>query len=137
MNKLKVDQLAHLIAGFIIFIQVFNWFEKVDPSFTLFYLLAGCFFLILAGVHKWVEKHFIRGEIAFFLLEAASFVFAGWHIKEEGGSYMWMVFTALGAVYILLAVYTVSMLLQSERRHESSRSRRRHSRPRKRSFSKA
>jgi hypothetical protein len=128
MQKIKLEQLAHLVAGLVILIQVFSWFEKTDNNFTFYYLVGGCFFLVLAGAHKWVEKHFIRGEIAFFLLEAAAFLFAAWHSKEQGGKYVWLVFGAMGIAYVFLSVFTIAYIINSEAKHSRRRRRRRSSR---------
>ncbi|WP_207495960.1 hypothetical protein [Aridibaculum aurantiacum] len=130
MKKEKLKQLAHLFAGFILLLQGFNWFESgISISISL-YLLLAVTVLLVAGMHKWVQKHFTSGDSAFFLFEAAAFLYAAVTFREDGGNLMWVLYALFAVAYVAFA--TVALFDNNER---WKRSRNRRRRRRRRSMS--
>lgn len=126
MNKEKLQQLAHLVAGIILLLQGFNWFEEGISLSVSMYLLVAAMVLLIAGMHKWVQRKFSSGEAAFFLCEAAAFGYAAVNNHEDGYQALWIIFLILAIIYTAIAVATFSVWQrQGHGHHRKSRRRRR------------
>ena len=130
MKKEKQQQVAHLVAGFILLLQGFDWFEKGLSISQSLYLLLACTFLLVAGLHKWMQKTFQNADVAFFLFEAAALLYSAVIAREEGSTWLWILIGVIGVLYIGFAIATIISNI------DTTRQRRRRKRKKFRSSSK-
>lgn len=125
MKKEKLLQLEHLTAGIITLIYGFDTFESGDFLAATSYLSLAIIFTIVAGTHKWISPKFMKADVAFFLLEAATITYAGSHYKPKGNLYMFYTMSVVGALYFVFAI--ISLVSKEKPKHRSHRRKRRRS----------
>jgi len=115
MKKDKKLPVAHLVAGFILLLQGFDWFEKGLSISQSLYLLLACTFLLVAGLHKWVQRTFQNADTAFFLFEAAALFYSAVIAREEGSKWLWILIGVIGLVYIGFAIASIISSIDNTR----------------------
>ena len=125
MDKGKVNELGHLLAGLILLFHGFDSFEIRDYRSASLYLFLGLLFMVIAGLQKSISKKFIQGNAAFFLVESFTILYSGWHYKSKGHPYLFYLFTAAGIMFFVFSCR--SFILEDKPRKRKSRKRRRRS----------
>ncbi|HEX8459799.1 MAG TPA: hypothetical protein VF623_00150 [Segetibacter sp.] len=124
MIKEKMLQLAHLTAGIITLIHGFDTFGTGDFKSAGGYLSLAVLFILVAGVNKWMSKQFLQANVAFFLLEAVTIIYSGWHYNTKGHKVFFYLMAAAGIVYFVLALLNIN---SAERTGKKRRSKKRRS----------
>jgi ABC-type Mn2+/Zn2+ transport system permease subunit len=126
MEKEKLKQMFHLLAGYLMIAHAFTLFENNPKRKFLYiglYLSAGALFLILAGLHEWLEKKsHNRIDVFIFIVEAAAVALSGVQYYFDGGSKNKLF--ALGSGFVSVLFLFLAFFYLSEK----SRKRRRKSR---------
>ena len=122
MNKEKLQQLAHLIAGVLLIVQGFARFEQGDFLTAGGYLCIALLFVLFAGMHKKIVKRLTQGDVAIFLLEAILIFSVAYHYNETGHSFLFYVFAVVAAFYFVLASF--SFRIDANPRRHSGKKRR-------------
>lgn len=125
MNKEKLQQLAHLIAGLITISYGFDTFEKGDLLQAATFLSIAIIFMIVAGLHKSISKKLLQSDVAFFLLEALTIFYAGYNYKLNGKMWLYYGMAIAGVAYIIFALLSLNLEEQPNKKHRSRKSRRR------------
>jgi len=126
MEKEKLKQLFHLLAGYLMIAHAFALFENnPKKKFLLIalYLGFGALFLILAGLHEWLEKKAHKIDVLIFIIEAVAVGLSGVHYFFEGGSKNKLYALGsgfIGVLFIFLAFFYLSE--KSKKRRKRSRS---------------
>src|SRR4051812_21661471 len=107
MKREKLQQLIHLAAGIITLIYGFDTFEAGDFSSAASYLSLAVTFLVVAGSHKWISEKFMKADVAFYLIEAATITYSDWHYKIKGHTYLFYTMSAAGMLYFIYAIITL------------------------------
>lgn len=128
MKKDKLLQLFHLIAGLIILSHGFELFEDADTSSTSIYLSLGASFLLIAGLHKWLNKSFQQADVAFFLIESVALAYSAWHYYEIENVILPYLLGFAALVYLIIALY-VFIYHSDKVKRPSGRKRKRKKRP--------
>ena len=115
MKTEKKQQVAHLIAGFILLLQGFDWFEKGLSISQSLYLLLASTFLLVAGLHKWMQRTFQNSDTAFFLIEAAALFYSAVIAREEDSKWLWILIGGIGVIYVGFAIATIISNIDSTR----------------------
>lgn len=123
MNREKLQQLGHLVAGIIILVYGFDSFEAGDFASATYYLTLAIIFLIVAGTHKWITQKFVGADVAFNFLEAITIIYTGWHYKQKGHPVLFYSMAVAGALYFIFAL--INMFLPKERKRRSSKRKKR------------
>jgi purine-cytosine permease-like protein len=124
MEKEKLKQLFHLLAGYLMIAHAFTLFENNPKRKFLFiglYLGAGASFLILAGLHEWLEKKAHKIDVVIFIIEALAVAASGLQYYLEGGTKNKIY--AMGSGFISVLFLFLAFFYLSEksrkRRHRS------------------
>ncbi|MCW3106658.1 MAG: hypothetical protein JWQ09_1164 [Segetibacter sp.] len=123
MKREKLQQVIHLTAGIITLVYGFDSFEAGDFSSATYYLSLAIIFLIVAGSHKWISQKFMKADVAFYLLEAATIIYSGWHYKSKGHPYLFYIMAVAGTLYFIYAI--ISLLSEEKPKHRSRKRKRR------------
>ncbi len=118
MNKEKLQQLAHLIAGLLTISYGLDIFEKGDLPRAAIFLGSAIIFMIIAGLHKSLSKKFMQGDVAFFLLEALAIFYAGYNYKVNGKNMFYYAMLFIGVAYVVFAILSTN---RDERPNKNSR----------------
>ncbi|MDB5248457.1 MAG: hypothetical protein JWQ40_2851 [Segetibacter sp.] len=129
MNKEKLQQLGHLLAGLIVMIHGFDSFESGDYKPAAGYLGVAVLFMLLAGWHKSITQQFLQGDVAFFLLEAVIMFYAAWDYSNKGHTVMFFGMAIAGAVFVIFALVSILLNNDMPSRNKSRRKKRRRSSP--------
>ena len=126
MKKGKLKQGGHLLAGLLILVHGFAAFEEKDFKAAAGYLGVAILALIVAGLHKFINRNFRQADVAFFFLEAATLLFSAWEYREENRIVLSYFIAAAGIGYLLWAFFSLILKDEHERRHsETHRNRKR------------
>ncbi len=115
MKKEKVRQFIHLLAGFLILMHAFQAFEREDHNTAFVFMGVAILFLIVAGIHQWLERKFRKSDTFFFAVEAVALGCSAWQYKQEGLISMVTIVGVIAAFYVWVALYI--FFLKSHRRH--------------------
>jgi len=75
-NKVLMQKIAHLLAGFVILINAYDRYTTGNPNYLL-YLFAGLVFITVAILLPFINKKVPWVSVVFFLIESSlSFVIA-------------------------------------------------------------
>lgn len=121
MNKEKWQQLGHLIAGLIIIVHGFDTLERGDIFSAAAYFSLAIMFMIVAGAHKNIRRSFMQSDVAFFLLEAVTIFYSGWHYKQTGMPVLYYAMLTAGVSFMVFATFSMET---DERPRRHSRRRR-------------
>lgn len=125
MNKEKLQQLAHLIAGLLTISYGFDTFEKGDLLQAATFLSIAIIFMIVAGLHKSISKKLLQSDVAFFLLEGLTILYAGYNYKLNGNMWWYYGMAIAGVAYIVFALLSINMDERPNKKQRSRKSRRR------------
>ena len=125
MKKEQLLPSAHIIAGVITILIGFDAFELKEFLLAGFFLFLALVFILVAAIHPWMTKKFIKADVAFFLLEATTIIYSSWHFKLKGDTFMFVATAFVGAIYFVFSI--LSLLTQEKSRHHSRRRKRKHS----------
>lgn len=109
MNKEKLQQLAHLIAGVIIILHGFRVLEQEEYFTAAGYLIIAIAFVIAAGLHKRLQQVFMQSDAAIFLLEALILFLAAYGYKADGRDFYYYAFLTAAGFYLLIACFNVQI----------------------------
>lgn len=118
MNKEKLQQLAHLIAGLITIGYGLDIFEKGDLPRAATFLSSSILFMIIAGLHKSLSKKFMQGDVAFFLLEALAIFYCSYNYNVHGKTTLYYVMLMIGFSYVVFALLSINLV---DRPHNKQR----------------
>jgi peptidoglycan/LPS O-acetylase OafA/YrhL len=125
MKREKLEQLAHIVAGGLILIYGFQSFEAGEFIIASYYLSLAIIFMLVAGAHTWISQKFLGADVAFFLLEACTIVYTGWHYKTRGHEVIFYIMFAAGLLYFVFALISISYV-EKPKRKKSKKRRRKH-----------
>lgn len=120
MKKGKLKQAGHLLAGLLILVHGFAAFEEKDFKAAAGYLVVAVIALIVAGLHKFINRTFNQADLAFFFLEAATLLFSAWEYREEGRLVLSYFIAAAGIGYFIWAFFTLIFKDDHHGEHHSS-----------------
>jgi phosphatidylglycerophosphate synthase len=127
MKKEKYQQLAHLTVGILLLFQAFTWMENSKVTGALILFGISIIFLLVAAMHKWMQKTFSTGDAPVFFLEAISLFYCGWFLLENGVNFKTVLFGAAVVMCLGMAVFTLmSDYEETHKPHKRSKRRRRH-----------
>ena len=124
MKRHTQKQLLHLLAGLIIVVIAFNFFERNDIIQATVLFGTGCVFLILAGAHTWIDKNIRRISSFFFFIEAVIFYYAATHYKNIGSNQYNKLILGVAVIYILLGIVYVLTRKNKSKKYRSGTKRR-------------
>ncbi|MDB5192620.1 MAG: hypothetical protein JWQ96_2183 [Segetibacter sp.] len=125
--KEKIVQIAHIVTGVVLFIQVNKWFDRENYTATTIYVCIASLFFIIAGVQRFILKTFDNGNVPILLLEAVIMFFTAWHFKELKMYAIGFAFVPLGLSYGALAYWLLNSENTNPRKRRGRRKRRRSS----------
>ncbi len=127
MNKEKMQQLGHVIAGLIIMVPGFDAFERGDFKSAAGYLGVAVLFMLLAGWHKSFTQQFLQGDAAFFLLEAAIMFYSAWDYNTKGKTVLFFGMGAAGVIFVFFSLFSIKSNSDMPKRRKRRKKRRRSS----------
>ena len=125
-KKDRVKQVWHLFAGLLILMHGFASFEENDFKSAGGYIGVALLALVVAGVHKYIDRSFNNADVAFFLLEAVTLSYSAWDYGEEDKKVLSYFIGAAAILFFIMAI--VSLISTDE--HGRKRSRKHHHRRR-------
>jgi Ca2+/Na+ antiporter len=125
--KEKIVQIAHIVTGLVLFIQVNKWFDRENYTATTIYVVIASLFFIIAGTQKFIEKTFDNGNVPILLLEAVIMMFTAWHFKELKMYAVAFPFVPAALSYVAIAYWLVNSANTNPRKKRSKRKKRRSS----------
>ncbi len=119
MKKGKLKQAGHLLAGVLLMIHGFASFEDKDFKAAAGYLGVAILALMIAGLHKFINRTFSQADVAFFLLEAVTLFYSAWEYRDEERFALSYFITAAGIGYFIWAFFSL-IFKDDHRGHGSS-----------------
>ena len=107
MNKEKKG-LLHLIAGLFVLYHGFDSFEIGDLKAASSYMSLAILFMLVAAMHKSIIRRFLLADTAFFLLEATTILYSGWHYKITNHNIISIIFFVAGIAFLILSMASVN-----------------------------
>lgn len=123
MKRGKLKQTGHLLAAILIMIHGFASFEDKDFKAAAGYLGVAVLALIVAGLHKFINRTFSQADVAFLLLESVTLFYSGWEYREEGRFALSYFIIAAAIGYFIWAFFSL-IFKDDHRGHSSSQGKR-------------